>query len=138
MTNDETTTKQQGLNTAGKVLSIIGALCQVGPFVGLTGTVIGMVKAFDRLGTSGTSDPATLSAAIGEVLISFISGLVVSLVGMALLLTGISMFNYRRKWAKVLLIILGIIWLILILGAGAFWLMSPPTLSTNHFALLTV
>ena len=132
MMNDETAAKRTGLNTTGKVLAIVGALCQLGPFIGLTGTMIGMVKAFDNLGSSGTSDPATLSAAIGEVLISFISGLVVSLMGMALLLTGISMFNYRQKWAKVLLIILGIIWLILILGGGAFWLLSPPTLSTEH------
>ena len=121
-----------GMNTAGKVLAIIGALCQLGPFVGLTGTVIGMVNAFESLGTSGTSDPATLSAEIGEVLISFISGLVISLVGAGLLITGISLFNYRQKWARVLLISLGIIWLVLLLGGTLFWQFSNPTLSTEH------
>ena len=113
-----------GMNTAGKVLAIIGALCQLGPFVGLTGTVIGMIKAFDNLGTSGTGDPATLSAGIGEVLISTAAGLAVSLVGAVLLLTGIYLFNYRQKWARVLLIIVGIIWFLALLGLGTQQLLS--------------
>ena len=46
--------------------------------IGLTGTVTGMMSAFDTLGTSGVGDPSKLSAAIGEVLIATASGLFIA------------------------------------------------------------
>jgi len=58
-------------------LSVIGV---VSPMIGLTGTVIGMIKAFQELGTSGVGgDPTGLSAAIGEVLVATAGGLVVAI-----------------------------------------------------------
>jgi|SRR5690606_8778701 len=57
-------------------LSVIGVIT---PMVGLTGTVFGMIHAFDTLGSSGVGDPSKLSAAIGEVLVCTGGGLVVAI-----------------------------------------------------------
>ena len=40
------------------------------PMIGLTGTVTGMIRAFESLGESGIGDPSQLSGAIGEVLVA--------------------------------------------------------------------
>jgi biopolymer transport protein ExbB len=47
--------------------------------IGLTGTVFGMIQAFDTLGSSGVGDPAKLSEAIGHVLVCTGGGLVVAI-----------------------------------------------------------
>lgn len=57
-------------------LSVIG-VCT--PMIGLLGTVTGMIKAFDTLGSSGIGDPSSLSAAIGEVLVATASGLFIAI-----------------------------------------------------------
>jgi biopolymer transport protein ExbB len=64
------------LKTNTTYLSVIGV---VSPMIGLTGTVIGMIKAFHKLGDSGISDPSGLARAIGEVLVATASGLVVAI-----------------------------------------------------------
>lgn len=70
--------------------------------VGLTGTILGMMKAFETLGTAGVGDPAKLSGAIGEVLISTAIGSMVSLAGCVLL--GIAVFGQgnQPRWVTVL------------------------------------
>lgn len=57
-------------------LSVIG-VCT--PMIGLVGTVTGMMKAFEKLGTSGAGDPSALSGAIGEVLVATASGLFIAI-----------------------------------------------------------
>ncbi len=57
-------------------LSVIGV---VSPMIGLTGTVIGMIKAFSTLGSSGISNTQGLASAIGEVLVCTATGLVVAI-----------------------------------------------------------
>ncbi len=56
-------------------LSVLG-VCT--PMIGLVGTVTGMMKAFEGLGTSGVGDPSKLAGAIGEVLVATASGLAVA------------------------------------------------------------
>ena len=62
-------------------LSVIGV---VSPMVGLTGTVIGMMKAFKTLGSSGAANPSLLSANISEVLFATAFGLFVAIPGFVL------------------------------------------------------
>ena len=57
-------------------LSVMG-VCT--PMIGLLGTVTGLIKAFEKLGSSGIGDPSGLSAAIGEVLVATASGLVIAI-----------------------------------------------------------
>ncbi len=64
------------LNNKASFLSITGV---VGPMIGLTGTVFGMIDAFAAMGSTGSADPAKLSAAIGAVLYATASGLVVAI-----------------------------------------------------------
>ena len=47
--------------------------------IGLTGTVTGIMKAFEKLGSSGVGDPSKLSGAIGEVLVATASGLFIAI-----------------------------------------------------------
>ncbi len=64
------------LQTRISYLSVIG-VCT--PMIGLTGTCVGMIKAFDTMGSSGISDPTGLAAAIGEVLVATASGLFIAI-----------------------------------------------------------
>ncbi len=64
------------LKTNTTYLSVIGV---ISPMVGLTGTVLGMIKAFATLGQSGISDPSKLAGNIGEVLVATAAGLVVAI-----------------------------------------------------------
>ena len=63
------------LKTNTTYLSVIGV---VSPMIGLTGTVWGMIGAFNALGQNGISNPSLLAGKIGEVLIATMSGLVVA------------------------------------------------------------
>ena len=75
------------MGTQINYLSVIGV---VTPMIGLLGTVTGMIKAFSTLGSSGVGDPASLSGAIGEVLIATASGLVIAI-------PAFGMFYYLRS-----------------------------------------
>ncbi len=57
-------------------LSVIGVIA---PMIGLTGTVLGMIDAFDAMGSTGAVDPAKLSGAIGHVLYATAGGLIVAI-----------------------------------------------------------
>ena len=63
------------LQTRINYLSVIG-VCT--PMIGLIGTVTGMIKAFNTLGSSGIGDPSKLAGAIGEVLVATASGLFIA------------------------------------------------------------
>lgn len=64
------------IQTRINYLSVIG-VCT--PMIGLTGTVTGMMKAFENLGSSGIGDPSGLAGAIGEVLVATASGLFIAI-----------------------------------------------------------
>jgi biopolymer transport protein ExbB len=72
----EITRIQAELKGRSSYLSVIG-VCT--PMIGLTGTVTGMMSAFETLGTSGVGDPSKLSGAIGEVLVATASGLFIAI-----------------------------------------------------------
>ena len=72
----EVTRIQGELMGRASYLSVIG-VCT--PMIGLTGTVTGMMKAFDKLGSSGVGDPSQLAGAIGEVLVATASGLFIAI-----------------------------------------------------------
>jgi len=84
------------------LLAKVGAWMQIAFVIGLIGTIRGMMKAFETLGTNGVGDPAKLSAAIGEVLITTFIGSVFSMIGCVLL--GIAVFSEgnQPRWVKVL------------------------------------
>jgi len=60
-------------------LSIIGASA---PMLGLLGTVSGMIKAFNTMGTQGMGHPEELAGNIGEALITTATGLIIAIPAM--------------------------------------------------------
>ncbi len=85
-------------SNSGAFIAKLGAWLQFAQLIGLAGTVIGMMKSFQALGSAGTSDPDKLSRAIGEVLWSTFAGIAVSLVGLLLVLIAITACRYRAAW----------------------------------------
>ena len=56
-------------------LTVIATLVSVGTLAGLLGTVVGMIKAFGALATSGAPDQAALANGISEALINTATGI---------------------------------------------------------------
>lgn len=79
-----TITEGADLRKGMPVLATVGATA---PFVGLVGTVLGIINAFKAMGSSKSVDLTTLAPAIGEALIT-------TAVGIAVALIGVWMFNY--------------------------------------------
>jgi biopolymer transport protein ExbB len=61
-----------------KNLTILATLASVATLVGLLGTVIGMIKAFSALASSGTPNPEALATGISEALINTATGIAAS------------------------------------------------------------
>ncbi len=93
----------------GKILAVTGACLQIGPLIGLCGTVAGMIGAFKTLGSNGMADPQQLSADIGGVLVATTVGLCVSLIGYILICIALFACCYRARWFYWFLVDYGII-----------------------------
>jgi len=74
-------------------LSIIGPTSTM---LGLLGTVSGMIKAFQTMGTQGMGKPELLAANIGEALITTAAGLIIAIPAMAFY------FYFKKGFAKTL------------------------------------
>lgn len=59
-------------------LPIMATAASIGVLIGLLGTVIGMIKAFNQLATEGTPDAAKLSVGISEALVNTATGILSS------------------------------------------------------------
>ncbi len=60
-----------------EVLNVIGAIA---PMLGLTGTVLGMIEAFNRIAaTGGAARPDELAGGIGKALVTTLMGLIVAI-----------------------------------------------------------
>jgi biopolymer transport protein ExbB len=64
-------------------LRILGAVGNLAPMLGLLGTVIGMIKAFDVISQYGTGDPGLVASGISEALITTAAGLVIGIPSLA-------------------------------------------------------
>jgi len=72
----------------------LGWLATVGstaPFVGLLGTVVGIINAFQSMAASGSGGLATVSAGIAEALITTAFGLLVAI-------PAVMAYNYLQGW----------------------------------------
>jgi len=74
-------------------LSIIGATA---PMLGLLGTVSGMIKAFQTMGSQGMGKPELLAANIGEALITTATGLIIAIPAMFFF------FAFKKGFGKTL------------------------------------
>ena len=76
-----------------KFLGILGTLGNVSPFIGLFGTVVGIIKAFRDLAASGTGGPSVVARGIAEALVATAAGLLVAI-------PAVIIFNYFNKRLK--------------------------------------
>ena len=62
-----------------RFLNPLGTIAAISPLLGLLGTVIGMILAFDAISREGVGDPQVLSGGIGQALITTAAGLIVAI-----------------------------------------------------------
>jgi biopolymer transport protein ExbB len=79
-------------------LAYLGTLGNNAPFVGLLGTVIGVVHAFEKLGNGAASSPS--AGAPTEVMSSIAEALVATAVGLAVAIPAVVSFNYFQRRIK--------------------------------------
>jgi len=60
-------------------LNTLGTIANISPLLGLLGTVIGMIKVFAAITTSGVGNPSVLAGGISEALITTAAGLSVAI-----------------------------------------------------------
>ena len=61
-------------------LGVLDTIITVAPLLGIMGTVIGIILAFDFLGSRGIADPKAVTSRIAQALITTAAGLAVALV----------------------------------------------------------
>jgi biopolymer transport protein ExbB len=62
-----------------RFLGALGTIAAVSPLLGLLGTVIGIIHAFNAIQQGGMGDPRALSGGIGESLVATAAGLIVAI-----------------------------------------------------------
>lgn len=80
-----------------RYLNTLGTIAAISPFLGLLGTVLGMVKMFAGIGSHGLGDPSIVAAGISQALIATATGLTVAI-------PSLMFYRYFRGRVDVLLI----------------------------------
>lgn len=62
-----------------RFLNTLGTIAQIAPFLGLLGTVWGIIRAFNAIEAGGMGDPRALSGGISQALIATAAGLMVAI-----------------------------------------------------------
>jgi len=70
-------------------LGVIGTIAVIAPFVGLFGTVLGIITAFQDIALKGNPSPAVVAAGVSEALITTAAGLFVAVIAVVF-------FNYFK------------------------------------------
>jgi biopolymer transport protein ExbB/biopolymer transport protein TolQ len=70
---------------------VLATVASTSPFVGLLGTVMGIVTAFQQMAASGSGGLGTVSAGIAEALVTTAFGLLVAI-------PAVMMYNYLQGW----------------------------------------
>src|SRR5579859_1309376 len=83
----------ENLNMLERNLGVIGTIAVIAPFVGLFGTVLGIIRAFQDIALKGNSTPAVVAAGVSEALITTAAGLFVAVIA-------VIFFNYFKTRIK--------------------------------------
>ncbi|HAM37036.1 MAG TPA: MotA/TolQ/ExbB proton channel family protein [Elusimicrobia bacterium] len=76
-----------------RYLGVLGTLGNIAPFIGLFGTVVGIIKAFRDLALSGGGGPAVVAKGIAEALVATAAGLLVAI-------PAVIIYNYFMRKVK--------------------------------------
>lgn len=72
-------------------LGIVGTIGNIAPFIGLFGTVLGIIRAFRDIGQVGAAGPAVVASGISEALVATAAGLFVAI-------TAVIVYNAFLIW----------------------------------------
>jgi len=72
---------------------VLATISSTAPFVGLLGTVMGIVTAFQQMAASGSGGLGTVSAGISEALVTTAVGLLVAI-------PAVFAFNFLQSWVE--------------------------------------
>ena len=84
-------------------LIALSTIASISTMVGLLGTVLGMIRSFAALGTSGAVDASKLAVGISEALVNTAGGLFVAILGIVMynvFVTRVDNFNYMMDEAS--------------------------------------
>jgi biopolymer transport protein ExbB len=87
-------------------LAYLGTLGNNAPFIGLFGTVIGVVEAFEQLGNQKIAATAAEAANLGapqEVMAAIAEALVATAVGLAVAIPAVAMYNVFQRHSRTIL-----------------------------------
>jgi len=90
------TKRQEEKLSLEKFLGVLGTMGNIAPFIGLFGTVIGIIKAFRDLALSGVGGPTVVARGIAEALVATAAGLAVAI-------PAVIIFNYFMRRVKVIM-----------------------------------
>src|SRR5262249_16846293 len=76
-------------------MGVLATVSSTAPFVGLLGTVMGIVNSFQMMAASGSGGLGTVSAGIAEALVTTAFGLLVAI-------PAVMIFNYFTGWLEAL------------------------------------
>ncbi len=82
---------QREVQEMKKGLGLLATVSSTAPFVGLLGTVMGIVTSFEMMAKSGSGGLGTVSAGIAEALVTTAFGLIVAI-------PAVMIFNYLQGW----------------------------------------
>lgn len=77
-------------------VSIVGTIGNISPFIGLFGTVLGIIRAFRDIGQVGAAGPAVVATGISEALVATAAGLFVAI-------SAVIVYNVLITWQARLL-----------------------------------
>ncbi|MEO0225110.1 MAG: MotA/TolQ/ExbB proton channel family protein [candidate division WOR-3 bacterium] len=84
-------TSEQQLAKLERFLPLLAAIASISTLLGFTGTVVGMIKAFESIAQAGYASPQVVAKGIAEALITTAAGLIVAIPTIAFY----HYFNYR-------------------------------------------
>lgn len=95
------TARQEAVADMRKGLWLLGTIGSLAPFVGLFGTVVGIMKAFRQIAIEGSGGFAVVAAGISEALIATAIGLGVAIVALAFYnFLQVKIGNVGASWAR--------------------------------------
>ena len=83
------TSRQESVHRLRRGLWVLGTVGSLAPYVGLFGTVIGIIRSFQAMAAEGAGGFEVVSAGISEALVA-------TAVGLAVAITALAFFNYLQ------------------------------------------
>jgi len=82
---------QREVQSLKRGLNLLATVGSTAPFVGLLGTVMGIVNAFQQMALTGSGGLGTVSAGIAEALVTTAFGLLVAI-------PAVMLYNFLQGW----------------------------------------